>query len=311
MRWRGLALPRVPGLPIARPPRAAWRSPHRRGGPIAQPPPTAWRLPRLPDKPIAQMSCSARRHRCQIPAIRASLPTLAAIPRFPLGRIPSSVVRDFYCQSSELHKGLSARTSRFFSHPQDICCLSPIYGRFPLRRAQACPQDLGIISVLQVSSVPGLRSRPGERDLLCLRRAQPRRKTHNLRPNWQRAQRRFRASRVTVVEGHGKSGQAELLEGSNDARARGHRDPQPAPGQAPDRDSGSWPCQRPDRRRSVVHAARVGARDRYPRHVRLLDYSHSCRERFNWLVEHLVRFVQLRRRNPERWPQERRSPGSQ
>ena len=104
MRWRGLALPRMPRLPIARPPRAAWRSPHRPGKPIARPPQAAWRLPRRPDKPIAQMPCSAWRHRCQIPAVRASLPALAAFPRFPLGRIPSSVVRDFYCQSTEQHK---------------------------------------------------------------------------------------------------------------------------------------------------------------------------------------------------------------
>jgi hypothetical protein len=81
-------------------PRAA--SPHR--PPIARQPRAAWRLPRRPGKPIAQMPCATRYHRCQIPAIRSGRPVRAAFPRFPLGRIPSSVVRDFYCQSSLQHK---------------------------------------------------------------------------------------------------------------------------------------------------------------------------------------------------------------
>ncbi len=55
-------------------------------------------------KPIAQMPCAAWRHRCQIPDVRAGRPALPSFPRFPLGRIPSSVVRDFYCQSAAAHK---------------------------------------------------------------------------------------------------------------------------------------------------------------------------------------------------------------
>ena len=95
--------------------------------PIARQPRAAWRLPHRPGKPIAQMPCAARCHRCQIPAVRSGHPVRAAFPRFPLGRIPSSVVRDFYCQLSRQHKGLSAISSRFFSHPQDICCLSSVH----------------------------------------------------------------------------------------------------------------------------------------------------------------------------------------
>jgi hypothetical protein len=68
MRWRGLALPRGPST------RLLGR--------------------RVPDG----------HHRCQIPAVRASRPALPTFPGFPLGRIPSSVVRDFYCQSRALHK---------------------------------------------------------------------------------------------------------------------------------------------------------------------------------------------------------------
>ena len=81
-------------------PRAASR--HR--PPIARQPRAAWRLPRRPGKPIAQMPSAARHHRCQVPAVRSGRPVRAAFPRFPLGRIPSSVVRDFYCQSSPQHK---------------------------------------------------------------------------------------------------------------------------------------------------------------------------------------------------------------
>jgi hypothetical protein len=144
MRWRGLALPRCPHRRLLGNRVLRGGPPHHTGKPIAQMPYVAWRLPRRPGKPIARMPCATRHHRCQVPAIRPGRPARAAFPRFPLGRIPSSVVRDFYCQSSQQHKGLSARTSRFFSHPQDICCLSSVHGRFPPGCAQACPQDLGI-----------------------------------------------------------------------------------------------------------------------------------------------------------------------
>jgi hypothetical protein len=50
------------------------------------------------------MPCAAWRHRCQIPDVRAGRPALPSFPWFPSGRIPSSVVRDFYCLSAAAHK---------------------------------------------------------------------------------------------------------------------------------------------------------------------------------------------------------------
>jgi hypothetical protein len=39
------------------------------------------------------------------PDLCAGCPALPSFPGFPLGWIPSSAVRDFYCQSAGLHKG--------------------------------------------------------------------------------------------------------------------------------------------------------------------------------------------------------------
>ena len=68
MRWRGLALPRGPGHPIAR-------------GPNASQPP-----------PVSDSAVSTGR------------PALPASPSVSLGLNPSSVVRNFYCQPHPLHK---------------------------------------------------------------------------------------------------------------------------------------------------------------------------------------------------------------
>jgi hypothetical protein len=70
MRWRGLALPRCPGQPIARQPLAP------------RPPPV-----------------SRSRRLCRSP-------DLPAFPGWPRGRIPSSVVRDFYCLPRFQHRPL-------------------------------------------------------------------------------------------------------------------------------------------------------------------------------------------------------------
>ena len=40
-------------------------------------------------------------------------------------------------------QGLSERSSRFFSHPQDICCLSRVHGSFPPRRPQFVHRSWG------------------------------------------------------------------------------------------------------------------------------------------------------------------------
>jgi hypothetical protein len=61
--------------------------------------------------------------RCQIPDVRAGCPALPPFPGFPLGRIPSSAVRDFYCQSARLHKGFPREVQdSFFIH-----MTSPVY----------------------------------------------------------------------------------------------------------------------------------------------------------------------------------------
>jgi hypothetical protein len=112
--WR---VPRRVSKPIARPQDAAWRVPRRVSRPIARPPLATWRVPRRTSKPIAQMPCAAWRHRCQIPDVRAGRPALLSFPGFPLGRIPSSVVRDFYCQSAAPHKAFPRELQdSFFIH---------------------------------------------------------------------------------------------------------------------------------------------------------------------------------------------------
>jgi hypothetical protein len=68
MRWRGLALPRGPSLPIARGPNAS-------------------QLPPVSDS-----------------AVSTGRPALPALPSVSLGLNPSSVVRNFYCQLHPPHK---------------------------------------------------------------------------------------------------------------------------------------------------------------------------------------------------------------
>ncbi len=63
------------------------------------------------------MPCAAWHRRCQIPDVRTGCPALPSFPGFPLGRIPSSAVRDFYCQSAGPHKGFRREVQdSFFIH---------------------------------------------------------------------------------------------------------------------------------------------------------------------------------------------------
>ena len=81
-------------------------------------------------------------HRCQNPAVRASRPALPAVPGFPWGRIPSSVVRDFYCQPAVQHKA-------FPPHPQDSLAIHRTSVVYPLcttgfhRPIHSCVHSLG------------------------------------------------------------------------------------------------------------------------------------------------------------------------
>ena len=127
MRWRGLALPRSPGC--------------------------------------RSLSCSCRSLSCDelrdVPPVLGSRrlrqsPGPSSGPVVSLGADPVFSGERFLLPTHCAAQDLSARTSRFFSHPQDICCLSSVHGRFPLRRAQVYPQDLGITGGC-VNDTPGIR----------------------------------------------------------------------------------------------------------------------------------------------------------
>jgi hypothetical protein len=113
MRWRGLARPSLHSLPVSQP------------LPIAQLPILRLLIAQLPfsrlplprSHPVARVQpvysaalvrptalCCSATTGCQNPAVGAGLPALPAFPEFPPGRSPSSVVRDFYCETSALHK---------------------------------------------------------------------------------------------------------------------------------------------------------------------------------------------------------------
>ena len=109
MRWRGLALPHRPGRRLL--------------GNLC-----CVALPRRPGEPIAQLPCAARaplvpdsRH-----AVRSPRP--CCVPSVSLGADPVFSGERFLLPIESAAQGLSARTSRFFSHPQDICCLSSVHG---------------------------------------------------------------------------------------------------------------------------------------------------------------------------------------
>ena len=143
MRWRGLA--------CASPPWQADCSATVRcvavtswpWQPIARPP-CAARLPRCPGIPIAQLPCAARPHRLPVSRRPRRLPSTSGVPRVSPEADPVFSGERFLLPMPLAAQGLSARTSRFFSRPQDICCLSPVHSRFPPRRAQLRPQGRGI-----------------------------------------------------------------------------------------------------------------------------------------------------------------------
>jgi hypothetical protein len=95
MRWRGLAWPCGPGCRLL-----------------------GYRVPHDP-------------HRCQASAANSGRPVVLAVPGFPPGRSPSSVVRAVLLPTRRRAQGLRAGIPRFFFHPQDICRLSPVRCSFP------------------------------------------------------------------------------------------------------------------------------------------------------------------------------------
>jgi hypothetical protein len=113
MRWRGLALP---------------RSPSRRS--------LSLQLP--------YVNCNVPRGAPPVSASRRPRrsPSPSSVPLVSLGADPVFSGERFLLLTECIAQGLSARSSRFFSHPQDICCLSSVHGRFPPDRAQVYPQVL-------------------------------------------------------------------------------------------------------------------------------------------------------------------------
>ena len=97
---------------------------------------------------LAALANRLLRCRLLLGATGAGLPTSAPVAR-PFHRSlglpredPVFSGEEFLLPIGPAAQGLSARSSRFFFHPHDICRLSPMHSNFPLRRAQAYPQNL-------------------------------------------------------------------------------------------------------------------------------------------------------------------------
>jgi hypothetical protein len=99
-------------------------------------------------KPIAQKLSAAWRHRSSGSRRPRRLPGPSIVPLVSLGADPVFSGERFLLPIGSAAQALSARTSRFFSRPQDICCLSPVHGGFPPRSTQLRPQLLGITGPL-------------------------------------------------------------------------------------------------------------------------------------------------------------------
>ena len=80
----------------------------------------------------------------QAPRRPRRLPGPSIVPEVSLGADPVFSGERFLLPIGRAAQGLFPRSSRFFCRPQDICCLSPVHGRFPPRSAQLRPQLLGI-----------------------------------------------------------------------------------------------------------------------------------------------------------------------
>jgi hypothetical protein len=113
MRWRGLALPRSPSC-------------------------------RSLSLQLPYVNCNVPRGAPPVSASRRPRrsPSPSSVPLVSLGADPVFSGERFLLLTQCLAQGLSARSSRFFSNPQDICCLSSVHGRFPPHRAQVYPQVL-------------------------------------------------------------------------------------------------------------------------------------------------------------------------
>jgi hypothetical protein len=142
----GVASPRFPRQPVARPTRSAWQSPRRSHQPVARLLRAAWRALRCPGKPIARPPCATSRSCPRNPAspVNAGLLDPPGVPRVSPEADPVFSSERFLRPVERATQALSAITSRFFCHPQDIRCLSPVHPISPPDRAQLFHRFPGI-----------------------------------------------------------------------------------------------------------------------------------------------------------------------
>ena len=192
------------------------------------------------------MPCAAWRHRCQIPDVRAGRPALPSFPRFPLGRIPSSVVRDFYCQSAAAHKA-------FPRELQDSLAIHRTSVVYPLCTAAF---HRAVHSFIHRSW--GLPMLPAHQS--CRRGRCPHgRLTARAEPfqKWRRQARCISFDRKAPDDARPSPTSARRPDAAD--RGQGAQ-----PGPAPHDHGGGWPGERAHRGRRRLQPARIRARDLGP-----------------------------------------------
>jgi hypothetical protein len=142
----GVASPRFPHQPVARPTRSAWQSPRRSHQPVARLLRAARRALRCPGRPIARPPCATSRSCPRNPAspVNAGLLDPPGVPRVSPEADPVFSSERFLRPVERATQALSAISSRFFCHPQDIQRLSPVHRISPPDHAQLFHRFLGI-----------------------------------------------------------------------------------------------------------------------------------------------------------------------
>jgi hypothetical protein len=92
----------------------------------------------------ATVCCIARCPRNPASPVNAGLLDPPGVPRVTPEANPVFSSESFLRPVASAAQGFSRITSRFFCHPQDIWCLSPVHTTSPLCRAQIRPQIPGI-----------------------------------------------------------------------------------------------------------------------------------------------------------------------
>jgi hypothetical protein len=175
----------------------------------------------------------------RFPAVRAGCPALPSFPWFPSGRIPSSVVRDFYCLSAAAHKA-------FPREVQDSLAIHRTSVVYPL-----CTAAFHRAMHRFVHSGWGLRLGVA---------VQPRRTLGRLTACAEAFQKEAgEAGRISFERKAADVARPRPAErGRPDAEDRG-QGPQPGPASQDHRDC--WPGECPHRGRRRLHPARIRARN--------------------------------------------------